>query len=90
MPLTFMKHHSENEIVMIEKNLDVFGNSPYENVPQQIQNHKAFQGATPISTQKEYKSATPIIKQDVVIQNLNSPNPFLDEKKKSKLNIVII
>ena len=64
---------------------------PFQNIPTN-QIHKFSQGQTPTNTaginMVDFKQMTksPMIKQEMMVQNVASPYP--EEKKKSKLNIV--
>jgi len=81
------KHHSEEEITNLEKNTNYKAISIQQNIlPNQPP--KFIQGAPTNVVLTDFKQLgkSPLIKQEMMGQSLNSPYP--DEKKKSKLNIV--
>ena len=86
-----LRHHSEEDMTNIEKPNN-YKPMNYQPLSQSQQPPlKYMQGATPTNINAgmaDFKQMgkSPLIKQEILSQSLNSPYP--EEKKKSKLNIV--
>lgn len=91
LPLNFMKHHSEEEIhANIEKNAMNYKNLSYHNLAQSS-NLKMYQGTTPTNTNTNalLTQKSPIINKEFILNNQSIASPFQEDRKKTRLNIVL-
>ena len=84
-----LRHHSEEDVTS-NPNYKPMNYQPLSQSQQPPL--KYMQGATPTNinagiTDFKQMGKSPLVKQEILSQSLNSPYP--EEKKKSKLNIVI-